>query len=57
MEKTAYDRGFENTCYTKSPIIQNPYAITSPNHNEFARGELDGVMDYDRCESDRSWDD
>lgn len=54
---SAYSRGFQNTCYTRSPVNPNPYAITSSNHSEFIRGELDGVLDYDACESDRSWED
>lgn len=50
MNKTAYERGFDNTCFTKYAIINNPFPVTSKDHAEFIRGELDGVLDYERSE-------
>ncbi len=54
-----YNQGFESTCYGGPCGRQkNPYPDGDHRHNEYSRGQLDGVIDYQRCidmGDDDSW--
>lgn len=45
-----YDEGFFTTCYSGGfGMKPNPYPDGDRRNSEFSRGQLDGVIDYERC--------
>jgi len=48
-EVSAYNTGFNATCFDRNIAAKNPYN-TEALANEWSRGYLDGIHDYDQCE-------
>ncbi len=49
MNTTPYEEGFNMTAFGGQwTPFGCKYEFESPNYNEYVRGALDGMMDYDR---------